>query len=77
MVAVREISKDEQLYEDADYIIIEPTAAGRFTANGSVTHRDGANFFTPPPFATLEIAIAISRDWAKANKVHAVYVRTG
>ena|SRR5690348_13439189 len=73
MVEVRNIQKNEQPPKDTDYVLIEKTPSGRFMANGSAA----ANglFFKPPPFDTVEAAIAASRSWADANDVPVVYMR--
>lgn len=74
MVEVRDLRKDETLPDNGDWVLIEKVGE-RFTANGSVSGKRDATFFTPPAFQTEEAAIAASKAWAEANDVSVVYVR--
>jgi hypothetical protein len=75
MVEVQNIGKGERPPEGADWVLIEKAPSGRFVANGSVAGTGDAVFFRPPPFDTVEAAIAVSRSWAEANDVPTIYVR--
>jgi len=75
MVDVRDITHSEQPPENADCVVIDPTPGGKFVANGSASGKKSATFFKPPAFATLQQAIAASRQWAEENDVPVVYVR--
>ena len=75
MVEVRDIGKNEQPPEGADWVLIEQTPSGGFMANGSASGKMDATFFRPPHFDTVDAAIAAARSWADANDVPVIYVR--
>ncbi|MGZ8996021.1 MAG: hypothetical protein ACXW3P_05940, partial [Rhodospirillales bacterium] len=77
MPEVRSISAKEQPPNDIDHVVIRRTPSGKFRADGSVRGKEGATYYVPPPFDSLERAIAEACDWASQNDVPVVYVRDG
>lgn len=75
MPDVREIDAHEKPPQDADWVLVERTPSGKFTANGSTGWAKGAAFFRPPNFETQVAAISAALAWADENGVPVVYVR--
>ncbi len=77
MVEVREIGKYENPPEDADWIVIKPTPAGKFIADACIADCISAAFSDLRTFNTLERAISASKRWAERNNIPIVYVKSG
>ncbi|CAO4134733.1 hypothetical protein [Methylorubrum extorquens] len=75
MAEIRDIAPDESPSSDQDHVLIVPGAGGKFVANGSASGRMDATFWTPPPFDTLEAAIASAQAWASQNDVPHIFLR--
>jgi hypothetical protein len=71
------VSTKDKPPRDTNHVVIRRTPSGKFRADGSVAGEMSATFYAPPPFDTLESAIAHARHWADENGVPVVHVMEG
>lgn len=75
MTDIIELQNDEKAPNDTDHIIIRRAGDSVYQANGSVVTANGAIFFKPPNFLTLEDAKQASVEWAEAHHVSTIYIK--